>query len=424
MSRDRTASAAGPQQVTTHAILAVFLPFAAGYYASYIFRTIGAIVADRLQADLALSASDLGVLTPAYFIAFAVAQLPLGLMLDRFGARRVQGVLLCVGAAGSLVFALADGLWGLWAGRALIGLGFSGGLMAGLKAITEWFPKRRWPLVNGLFLAMGGLGAITATAPVEALLQVTSWRGIFIALAGLTLTVAALVVAAVPEPPRRREAATLRAQLAGIAAIYRDRFFWRLAPMALVCMATSFAIQTLWAGPWLRDVAGLSRGGVAATLFAMTCAMTFGFVFWGWLTERLERAGIAITATYGGGVAIYLLALGAIVLALDPDGLWPWIGLGLTGNISALAFTLLARHVPLAYAGRANTALNLLVFLGAFLAQAAIGAILDLWPADAGRYPAEAYRVGFGCFWLLCLASWLWFLVAARWARPGQTNIR
>ena len=412
-----------PARVTLFAVLTVFLPFAGGYYMSYLYRVVGAVIADRLQRDVGLGAADLGVLTSAYFISFAAFQLPLGLLLDRYGARRVHGLLLLVAALGALVFALGASLWQLWLGRALIGLGVSGGLMAALKAITQWFPERRWPLVNGLFLAMGGLGAMSATAPVAALLAVTTWRGVFVGLAVATAVVALAVLAVVPEKPRRAPPAPMRAQIAGMRAIFADRFFWRLAPAAFLTMATSLAIQGLWAGPWLRDVAGLAQPAVADALFGMTAAMTVGFVFWGTLADRLERAGVALTATFGAGILLFVVVLLAITFQVATS-LWPWLAFGLISNVAALAYTVLSRHVPLVYAGRANTVLNLLVFAGAFAVQAAIGAILDLWPeGPGGGYPPEAYTVAFGTFTAICLIAWGWYVLAARRVRLGDTRL-
>jgi MFS family permease len=212
--------------------------------------------------------------------------------------------------------------------------------------------------------------------------------------------------------------------MAGIGHIFADRFFWRLAPMAFLCMSTSLAIQGLWAGPWLRDVAGLPQAAVADTLFAMTAAMTLGFVLWGTVADRLDRIGVPLTATLGGGVALFLAALGVIALQVS-TGVLPWLAFGFMGNVSALAYTVLSRHVALAYAGRANSALNLLVFLGAFAIQAAMGGILDLWPQGAeGAYPEIAYRAAFGSFALVCLVAWGWYLLAARHARLGVTALR
>lgn len=415
--------AAHPAVSMRFAFLAVFLPFAGGYYLSYLYRVVGAVIADRLQRDIGLSAADLGVLTSAYFIAFAVFQLPLGLLLDRYGPRRVHGSLLMIAAAGACIFAIGTNLWQLWAGRALIGLGVAGGLMAALKAITQWFPQRRWPVINGLFLSMGGLGAMSATAPVEFLLGLTSWRGVFAGLAVLTFAVAVTVLRVVPERSESAARPSLRGQMAGMRAIFADRFFWRLAPVAFLCMSTSLSIQGLWAGPWLRDVAGLSSAAIADTLFVMTAAMTFGFVFWGTLADWLDRRGVALTLTFGVGIVLFLAVLASIVFQFTTT-IWPWLAFGLIGNVAALAYTLLSRHVPLVYAGRMNTALNLLVFLGAFFIQAGMGAILDFWPPEpGGGYPPAAYRVCFGIFAAICLMAFGWYLFQARRARLGETAL-
>jgi len=409
-----------PARVTARAVLTVFLPFAGGYYLSYLYRTVTAIIADRLQADVGLSAAELGLLTSAYFVAFAAFQLPLGLLLDRFGPRRVNGGLMLLAAVGALGFALAEGLVQLWLARALIGLGVAGGLMASFKAITEWFPQRRWPVVNGCFLATGGLGAVSATAPVEALLTVTDWRGVFAGLAALTVGVAAAIWFVVPEPRSGRAHVPLRGQLAGLKAIYADAFFWRLAPVAVLCMATTLAITGLWAGPWLRDVAGMERQAVAGTLLAVMIAMTAGFILWGSLANGLERLGVPLTLTVSVGIAIFLLAFGMLILGVSPWPHGPWLAFGLMGNVTALSYTLLSRHVPLAYAGRANTALNLLVFSAAFAAQYAIGGLVDLWPETDGAYPPAAYRSAFALFWTLCLLAWGWYLVRAKRAPHGH----
>ena len=179
--------------------LRIFLPFALGYFLSYLYRTVNAVIAPDLVRDVGVDPASLGLLTSTYFLAFAAAQLPLGLLLDRYGPRRVEATLLLFAAVGALVFARADSLAGLMAGRALIGLGVSACLMAAFKAFTQWFPAEKLPFTNGIQMVSGGLGALAATTPVELVLQLTGWRGIFLALAGVTLTAAITIVAIVPE---------------------------------------------------------------------------------------------------------------------------------------------------------------------------------------------------------------------------------
>ncbi len=392
--------------------LTVFLPFAAGYFLSYLYRTVNAVIADDLTAAAGLEAGGLGLLTSAYFLTFAAFQLPLGLLLDRYGPRRVEAALLVVAAGGALVFSFGNGLAVLTVGRALIGLGVSACLMAAFKNNVLWWPAQRLPLVNGLVLACGGLGALVATTPVAALLETTDWRGVFRLLAALTLAAAIYIFLVVPEP-RRNSAASegLRAQVRGLVGIYTSTVFWRLAPMTVVAQATFMAYQGLWAGPWLREVNGLDRATAAGHLQWIAIGMTVGFAAIGGLTERLDRLGIApvrVLAVLVGG----FLAVQAVLLVpwLEAPGvLWPLFGL--LGTAAILSYALVSQAFPPALAGRANTALNLLVFVASFAAQAGIGAIVEAvaeGPGAAGHRVALAVMLGLGA------AAYAWFLWSRR----------
>ena len=137
----------------------MFLPFAFGYFLSYLFRVVNAVIAPDLVADLQINPSQLGLLTATYFIAFASFQLPLGVLLDRYGPRIVESFLLIFAGIGALIFAKADTLTGVVIGRAFIGFGVSACLMAAFKSYVIWFPENSWPRINGLQMAAGGLGA-------------------------------------------------------------------------------------------------------------------------------------------------------------------------------------------------------------------------------------------------------------------------
>src|SRR5689334_14109938 len=145
----------------------VFLPFAGGYYLSYLFRTINALISNRLISDTGVGTADLGLITSVYFLVFAAAQIPVGILLDRFGPRRVQSVLLLLAAVGAGLFAVSTDFLSLLIARAMIGLGVAAALTAGLKSIILWFPRERAALLNGYMIMLGSLGAVTATAPVE-----------------------------------------------------------------------------------------------------------------------------------------------------------------------------------------------------------------------------------------------------------------
>ncbi|MGO1117722.1 MFS transporter [Rhodovibrionaceae bacterium A322] len=400
------------------AVFLVFVPFAAGYFLSYVYRTVNAVISGRLITDLSLDASDLGLLTATYFLTFAAFQIPLGLLLDRYGPRRVQSALLLFAAAGAGLFAIAPSLELLILGRALIGLGVAGGLMASFKAITLWFPQDRWPLVNGCFLACGGLGAIGATVPVELVLGLTDWRGLFMGLALATALVSLFIFKVVPEKRETGKANSLREALRGLGEIYSNAFVWRILPFAVVFQAASLAIQGLWVGPWLRDVAGFSQDLVAENLFYVAVVFTLGAVGSGVVADRLERLGISIYRIMAGGALLFLTSQVLIVFDLLPHPVLGWLLFTLTTTTTMLAYPALSRTFPLHYAGRVNTAINLPVFVLAFSIQYAVGGILDLWSrASDGRYPEEGYDVAMGILLAIELLCFLWFIFSP--AKPG-----
>ena len=392
-------------------VVAVFLPFACGFYLSYLTRAVTAVIAPNLVADLDLSATDLGLLTSAYFLTFAAAQLPIGMLLDRFGPRRVHSGLLLIAALGALIFAVGQSRDVLLLGRALIGLGVAAGLMAGLKAIVLWFPRERLALVNACYMTFGGIGALSATAPVEALLHLTDWRGLFLGIAVAVLAASALIFLAVPEKEGGTAMGAPAQQLRGLARIYRDRLFWRLAPLAATAAGTSMAVQGLWAGPWLRDIAGLGRAEVASHLLVMAAAFTLGLLTAGILAEVGRRLGLALITVIGLIVSAFLAVQAAVLLEWTGFGYGLWAAYGFFGNMATpLAFAALAQHFPPALTARANTAFNVIAILTAFAAQYVIGVVIDLWPTTpAGGYANEGYQAAFGLVLALQLLGLIWF---------------
>lgn len=400
-----------------HPWLRIVLPFASGYFVSYLYRSVNAILSPNLVAELHLGAADLGLLTSVYFLAFALFQLPLGILLDHYGPRRVQAALLLVAALGAGVFATSSGMGGLIVGRALVGLGVSACLMASFKAFVLWFPVDRLPAVNGWALASGGLGALAATAPVEAALGVTTWRGVFAGLAVVTLAVAGLIFAVVPERQQHGAGMTLGEQLRSLGAVFRDPRFWQVAPLTMFSQAAFMAIQGLWAGPWLRDTAGLPRHEVANHLFVLAAAMAAGFLLLGNLASRLARRGIPVVAVAKAGMAAFMAVQLVVVLGYAGAPLLTWVLFGFFGTAGTLSYALLAERFPARIAGRVNSALNFLVFLFSFLAQTAIGAVLDRWPSGDDRYDPAGYSVAFGILLVLQALSYGWFVRHERRAR-------
>jgi MFS family permease len=392
----------------------VLLPFAAGYYLSYVFRTINALIAGALTRELSLSAADLGLLTSVYFLAMAAVQLPLGALLDRFGPRRVQSACLLFAAAGAGMFARAEGLAGVMLGRALIGVGVATALMASLKAIVLWFPKDRIAFANGCVVMLGALGAVTATVPAEPLVHALGWRGLFAMLAIATAGVAAIMFLVVPEAPARSHGLSLtRVRLRDI---FLDMRFLRLAPLSTLCIGTAWSLQGLWAAPWLEHVDGLDRNTVVHHLLIMGLALSAGAMFLGWSADRLRRRGVGREAYYAAIAIVFIGAQMLLVFLVPIPSFIPWSIIAAVGAATVLSFAILPEYFPKEMSARANAALNILHLSGAFALQYLTGVIVSCWPLVSGHPPAEAFEVAFGLSVILQLFALLWFLATARMA--------
>ena len=343
---------------TCHLILRVFVPFTAAYYLSYLFRTINALISSELSSELALDAAHLGFLTSVYFLTFAAVQLPVGVWLDRYGPRRVQAVLLLFAAAGAVLFAMSKGFAALVLGRALIGVGVAAALTGGLKAIIQWFPKDRIAVMNGSMVALGALGALSATAPARVLLDWSGgWRGLFAILAAATVASALLIWVVVPEVASAKQPSSGRLPVS-LKTIYCDPRFWGLAPLSATCVGTAWALQGLWAAPWLTDVDGLGQADVTRHLFAMAVALSAGALLLGTAADRLRRRGIGPQAVLGLMAVLSIAAQLALILRLPLPSYLPWSIIAATGAGTVLSYAVLAEYFPSEIAGRANGALK------------------------------------------------------------------
>ncbi len=398
--------------------LFVLAPFALGFFLSNMFGAVNAIVAPDLVRDMGLSASELGFVTSAYLFGFALFQIPLGLLLDRFGPRRVQAALVCVSALGALLFSWVGGLAGLFLARMLIGLGSAGALMSGFKAVTLWVPKERWALANGIISAAGGLGFFAATLPADFLVQQLGWRGLFGVLSAFALAVAAIIFFASPRERASKAPEPLADQLSATMSIYTSKVFWIVAPLAGITMGVHFSTQTLWAGPWMRDMAGLARDGVAHQLSLMALAFLIGTLLIGVAGDRLGRKGISLLSAMAGILAIFFIAQLAVIFNVPGTVPAGWFTYALLGQAGILAFPWLAAHYGAHLAARSNTALNLFAFVAAFITQYGFGTIIDLWPqTTSGGYAPQGYQAALGVFLAVQVLAFVWFIARRKSAR-------
>jgi MFS family permease len=372
------------------------------------------VLAPSLVGEFGISAEQLGFLTGVYFFSFGLFQIPLGVLLDRFGPRRVNASLLLLAAAGALLFSKASTYEGLVLARALIGLGVSACLMASIQAFILWFPPERMSTMIALAYSMGGLGAIAASAPLEIALRHFSWREVFEVLAAFTIFLSGIFALLVPEHPGARKPAGLRGQLAGLAAIARDGAFWRVAIAIGTTQCAVVSLFTLWITAWLRDVAGYDPAAAAQGLGVVALALIAGYFFFGRVADLLARRGRSQLPLFVGGVAGALVFLGLLAFGATRGALILWSAFVFCGTGATLAHSIATRRYPREMAGRINTALNTFTFFGIFIGQWATGAILNLWPptgvgSNAG-YDPRGYTWALAALWIVQAAglAWLW----------------
>lgn len=384
----------------------VFLPFALGHYLSSLLRNVNAVLASQLVGALALTPAQLGLLTSAFFCAFALVQLPVGIALDRYGPRQVQLALLFVAALGALLFAYGSGFTSLVIARAIMGCGLGGCFMAAVKAVSTWIAPHRLPSVHGYLIAVGGLGAASATVPVRAALDYTDWRGLFLLLAGLVACTGLLIALL---SPRSEGPATHRGPLLpALREVWRAPNFRAVVSLVLIPHAVFFGVQGLWIGRWLLDVAHYPEESVAFLLYLGMAAVVFGAIAVGMITEWAGRRGMPPLDVAAAGITFFVLVQLAFVVGWRPSFQLLSVMFTLVGTITGIEYAIVAQSMPRELTGRAATFLNLLIFIGAFVVQAGFGLVIGLWQPDLlGHAPPVAYSAAFGLLVLLQLPG-LW----------------
>ena len=374
--------------------LVVTLPLAAFSMISQASRTVMSIIGPVLATEFSLSASELGLLGACMFAAYGAAQLPVGIALDIFGPRRIQAAFSLLAAAGFALFALSNSLAGFAISRAIVGIGIAAALMAIIKVNTQWFAPTQVTTMTGMAMTVASMGSVLTTTPVQAALPLLGWRGVFWILCAASVASALWIFVAVRDKPATKAPRSLKTESAVIGSILGSRLFWRYGPATAMLTTLNFAYLGLWAGPWLRDVAGYDGPARANTLLLYALAMMVGGGAIGWAAGRAHVRGwpaIRVPALCTAG-----LVAAQIGLMLQPsapilvNGLW--VLFAFCGAGGPAGYIAVGQMFPVEQTARVATAINALTLGCAFLLQAAIGAILDQWPRTAsGGWDPHGY---------------------------------
>ena len=387
--------------------ITIFLVFALGYFISTLLRAITATISPELINDFDLSAGELGLLGGGYFLGFASVQIPLGYLLDLKGPRKIVSYFLSLTIIGLILFALAQNFLTLLISRIIIGVGVGACLMGPLTAYRIWYQDETQQRANSWMLMVGAIGMLSSSLPVQFFLPIIGWRNIFLILALITLVCIVLIIIFIPKWDSKSDQKNDDAKL---SVVWQNQFFRSVIPMGFFSTGGLFAIQTLWAGPWMIKVSGYTPEESAKGLFLIYFLMLSSFLIWGYFVPKFSKNVNDAIILLKYGVPLSLVVLGVIIyLGPNTDSIhWALF------IVSAVFLSLIQPAVGMAFsvsnAGKALTSYNLLIFIGAFFLQWIIGLIIDLG-LSLNYSEIASFQLAMSFVLVTSLTSYLYFLV-------------
>ena len=388
--------------------ITIFIVFALGYFISTLLRAITATISPELVSEFNLTSGELGLLGGGYFLGFASVQIPLGYLLDSKGPRKIVSYFLSLSIVGLILFATAQNLTMLLISRVLIGVGVGACLMGPLTAYRIWFQDETQQRANSWMLMVGAIGMLSSSLPVQFFLPIIGWRAIFLSLALLTLACIILIVIFIPKwQPKSIDNKHLNESK--LSTVWKNPLFKSLVPMGFFSYGGLFAIQTLWAGPWMIRVSGYTPEESAQGLFIIYLCMLISFLVWGYFVPKFSKNVNDAIRLLKIGAPLSLCVLMLIIYLGPKAGSIHWalfivssIFLSLTQPAVGMAFSL-------SNAGKALTSFNLLIFIGAFFIQWIIGLIIDAGIAF-NLSEIDSFKVAMTFVLITSLLSYLFFL--------------
>jgi len=395
----------------------IFSVLSAGYLLVFFHRLCPAVLAVDMMRDLGAGGTLFGLLGSAYFYSYAVMQLPAGLLSDSWGPRKSITLFFGVASAGSLILGLARDPAQAILGRTLVGFGVSVFFVPAMKVLAEWFRPREFAFATGLFLAVGGLGMLSATAPLALLSAWIGWRTAFIAVAGLTLLLVVLVWFCVrdkpsdlgwPSPSKQENSGAVSiGLLRGVRKVLSHPPFWPVAVWFFFNIGIVFSFGGLWGGPYLMHVHGLNSAQAGQVLSMLAFGMIAGSPLMSFLSDRVFRARKPVMVLGSIGVIglTALLAFRTGELSLTQLHLLCF-GFGFFCNaVAVIAFAITKELFPVEISGTATGLVNIFPFAGTAVLQPLLGAILERQGRVKGAFTLAGYEQAFLVLFLCALVA-------------------
>ena len=389
----------------------IFCVFAFGFFISNLLRSITATLTPVLTSEFDLSAGNLGLLAGGYFLGFSLMQIPAGLLLDKYGPKKVVAYLLLIALVSTISFAFAKSFTGLLISRFFIGVGVAACLMGPLTGYRVWFEDKYQQRANSWMLMVASFGFVISTLPVQILLPVIGWRSIFLIISILILLSIILILIFAPSWNNNVQNQNIqRAESTGrLSDVWKNKFFISLIPLAFLNYGGVQAIQTLWAGPWMLNVAGYSPLESATGLFWINIIMLFAFMFWGYILPKFSSLGIDSMKIVKIGLPISYIVLFCIIIMGQKAGAMMFTLYILSSIVLSLTQPALALSFPHNLAGKSLTSLNVFIHSGTFFVQWGIGLLIDL-SKNMGANIITSYKISLSIFLILCILSYIFFI--------------
>ncbi|MBF0398914.1 MAG: MFS transporter [Desulfobacterales bacterium] len=398
----------------------IFTILSSGYILVYFHRIAPAVVAEDMMRDLNAGGTLTGFLSSAYFYSYAVMQLPAGLLSDSWGPRNTITIFLAISFAGSLIFGFSTSPFWAILGRALVGGGVSMLFIPTLKILTEWFQKKEFAFMTGLLMAMGGIGSLSAAAPLVMLNNLIGWRFSFVLVGLLTFILAIIVWFFVRDSPKDMGLPSITSDgqtkssstglLQGLYFVISSISFWPVALWFFFNFAISFSFIGLWGGPYLTQVYGLSKSQSGQILSMFSLAMIVGSPMQSFILDKIlkgRKPAIIFSSI------ITLLITSALAFYTGKIPVWGLyllcLGFGIfTSSIVVVAFTIVKELFPIQIAGTATGIVNIFPFAGGAIFQPILGYILEKGGVINNKFTLPAYQQAFFVLFI-CAALALFF---------------
>ena len=392
----------------TNKSVLIFLVFAFAFFISNLLRSIIATLSPILTSEFNLTAGNLGLLAGGYFLGFTCMQIPLGFLLDKHGPKKIVSSFLIIAIVGTASFALAQNFASLLISRVFIGIGVSACMMGPLTGYRIWFADEYQQRANSWMLMVANIGFVFSTLPVQILLPIIGWRWIFVGITFLIIISIVFILLFIPSWDHKFEKDENKPE-GKLSDIWSNKFFKSAIPLGFFNYGGMYAIQTLWAGPWMVRVTGYSPLESAIGLFWINFIALIGFFVWGYILPKISKYGLNSFKLMQFGLPISYLVFLSIIIIGSKAGAFLLTIYILTSIVLTLSQPAVALSFPKHLAGKSLTSFNFVIFLGTFTMQWGMGLIIDL-SNSLGKSEIVSFQISFFVYLLCCIFSYLYFI--------------